>query len=363
MALSAFGVAVAVALARYQLLTVSPVERDAILSEVTDAILVTDRTDRLLDRNPAAAAVLDDAAGVGTDLATVDAAPVPTLLAAPCGTTTELTVAGDRTRRFDCRKIALSDDDPDGGARLYVLHDVTERREHERQLERKNERLDRFAGVVSHDLRNPLSIAMGHADLAERDPDPEHFETIADAHDRMDEIIESLLTLARTGNDVADPTPVDLGTVAERAWDQVETDDASLSVDADDLVSADSQRLAQAFENLFRNAVEHGGADVDVTVGSSPSGFYVADTGPGIPEADRDTVFDPGVTTDHGGTGVGLAIVSAVAAGHGWTVSAGEGAAGGARFDFATGEPASADVTAVTDATATDGGVRRRSPR
>jgi signal transduction histidine kinase len=111
----------------------------------------------------------------------------------------------------------------------------------------------------------------------------------------------------------------------------------------------DRSRLRQAFENLLRNAIEHGstgnrnstssgdadehgGSDVTVTVGALPDGFYVADDGPGIPDDLPDDPFDAGVSTSPEGIGVGLSIVEGVAEAHGWTVRTAGG--DGARFEF-----------------------------
>ena len=62
--------------------------------------------------------------------------------------------------------------------------------------------------------------------------------------------------------------------------------------------------------------------------------FYVEDDGPGVPEADRDDVFEAGYSGSAEGTGFGLSIVRRVAEAHGWTVRVIDGAAGGARFEF-----------------------------
>jgi signal transduction histidine kinase len=117
--------------------------------------------------------------------------------------------------------------------------------------------------------------------------------------------------------------------------EQVQTDRATLVVEeGSGTVDARPSQLTGLFENLFRNAVEHAGPDVTVRVGPMDAGFYVADDGPGIPEGERESVFDVGETSQADGTGMGLAIVEQIAGAHGWTVSLAESADGGARFEF-----------------------------
>ncbi|WP_144799616.1 two-component system sensor histidine kinase NtrB [Halorubrum depositum] len=218
--------------------------------------------------------------------------------------------------------------------RVGVIRDVRERKEREESLREKNERLEEFASIVSHDLRNPLSVARGRLDLAREECDSEHLDHVARAHERMDSLIDDLLTLARDGEGVEGTERVPLRELAEACWEGVETADATLRVETDSAVRADRSRLRQVFENLVRNAVEHAGDDATVTVGDLDGGFYVSDDGPGIPEADREAVFEAGFTTNDGGTGFGLEIVEAVAAAHGWDVRVTDGADGGARFEF-----------------------------
>ena len=92
--------------------------------------------------------------------------------------------------------------------------------------------------------------------------------------------------------------------------------------------------MRQVLENLFRNAIEHGGPEVTVRVGRDESRLYVADDGPGVPAADRDRVFEPGVTNSPDGTGFGLAIVRRIAQAHGWEVRLTETTHGGTRIEF-----------------------------
>ena len=92
-------------------------------------------------------------------------------------------------------------------------------------------------------------------------------------------------------------------------------------------------RLEQLLENLFRNAVDHAGEDVTVTVGDLDDEFYVADDGPGISDDERDRVFEDGYSTVEEGAGLGLAIVAGIAEAHGWSVTVTESEDGGARFE------------------------------
>jgi PAS domain S-box-containing protein len=224
---------------------------------------------------------------------------------------------------------------------VIAFRDVTQQQASQRELERQNERLDQFASVVSHDLRNPLSVAKGRLDLARKTGEDEHFEAVDEAHERMTSLIDGLLSVAREGRTLENPIPVSIASVAETAWGSVETGAATLTVDEGvDTVTADPERLQRLFENLFRNALDHGGEGVAVTVGSlaDDEGFYVADDGPGIPPADRDRVFEQGYSTNPEGTGFGLRIVDTVAEAHGWSAVAAESESGGARIEIHTGE-------------------------
>jgi signal transduction histidine kinase len=150
----------------------------------------------------------------------------------------------------------------------------------------------------------------------------------------MDELIDDVRKFILEGRRVEEPEAVDLGDSARQAWETVDTLDAELVVETSATVRADPARLQRVFENLFRNAIEHGRSDVTITVRSGPDRFSVADDGPGIPADDRETVFERGYTSSEDGTGFGLAIVENIAAAHDWTVAVEESEAGGASFVF-----------------------------
>ena len=251
----------------------------------------------------------------------------------------------------------------------------------EQELERKNDRLEEFASVVSHDLRNPLNVAQGHLELARAEIENEHLTTVADAHGRMARLIQDLLTLAREGEIIDETEPVELAALGEECQQNLAATDATLSIRIDRTVVADRDRLRQLLENLIRNSVEHGstgprsqtyednvehgstgprsqthednvehasagddadseatrgGSGVTITIGElhEGTGFYVEDDGPGIPKADRERVFESGYSSSDSGTGFGLRIVERITDAHGWSVRATEGTDGGARFEF-----------------------------
>jgi PAS domain S-box-containing protein len=248
-----------------------------------------------------------------------------------------------------------------------IYTDITDQQRRQRELERQNELLEEFASVISHDLRNPLSVASGRLELAREEHSSEHHDGIDDALTRMNELIEDVLTLARQGRVIGATERVSLATVAEQAWDTAGTETAEFVLDDPGEIEADPDRLARLFENLFRNAMEHGsttppsrsqedavehgstssqaspddatepGSDVTVTVGAlDDGGFFVADDGPGIPDGERESVFEGGYSTTDDGTGLGLSIVRSITEAHDWAVTAVESEAGGARFEIRT---------------------------
>ena len=220
-----------------------------------------------------------------------------------------------------------------------IEREVRAERDRIRQAELRSERdrLEEFASVVSHDLRNPLNVARGRVDLAATErPDDEHLEVVASALDRMGEIIEETLALAREGKSVDEVDDVEIAECARRCWSRVDTADATLRVTKPTTVRADHDRLSHVFENLFRNAVEHGGRDVTVRVGTldGAAGFFVEDDGPGIPADRLDRVRKTGFSTAENGTGFGLSIVERIVDAHGWTLRIDESDDGGARFEI-----------------------------
>ena len=220
---------------------------------------------------------------------------------------------------------------------VLATQEVTEERVTARELKRQNERLDQFSSMISHDLRNPLSVALGHLDMYRESGDEADLDAVEASLERIDELFLDLTALSRNSVSQDDHEPVSLPVIATDAWGMIDTRSATLETEPC-TVNGDESQLQALFENLLRNAVGHGGDDVTVRVGPLEDGFYVEDTGSGIPVEDRDRVLEHGFTTSYSGSGVGLTIVGRIADDHGFEVKLGESPEGGARFEFRESE-------------------------
>lgn len=210
--------------------------------------------------------------------------------------------------------------------------DVTDYKRRQQRLERQNARLEEFASVLSHDVRNPLAVAEGRVELLRDEIDSEHLDALGDAHDRIQTLVEDLLALLAEDEKPVELESLSLAETAQNCWGSLEAGNTSLSVETDQTIRADPRRFRRLLMNLLRNAIEHGGETV--RIGTTDGGFYVSDDGPGIPPEKQDRVFNAGVTTSDRGTGFGLAIVEKFSDAHGWTVCVTESNTGGARFEI-----------------------------
>jgi len=208
-----------------------------------------------------------------------------------------------------------------------------ELRERESELKQQNARLDEFSSMISHALRNPLNVAMGNLELYQETGDAARLEAVETSLNRIQELITDLSALARHGEPDDEPEHVSIADVAGDAWELLDTRSASLATDDHTIIAARSQ-LQALFENLFRNAIGHGGADVTVRVGPLENGFFVEDTDAGIPPEERESIFTHGYSTGYGGSGVGLSIINRIAEAHDWNITLTESPEGGARFEF-----------------------------
>lgn len=211
------------------------------------------------------------------------------------------------------------------------------------------DRQRQFVADASHELRSPLSTIKAAAEVAQASDDPARFGDLADdvaaEADRMDTLIADLLDLASLDEGREPPTArLDLRETCRSAVGRVGVDDPAVELvvlPTPVMVIGDDGQLERAIFNLAGNAVQHADQHVRVSLatGSGSAVVHVDDDGVGVPEADRDRVFERFVRLDRsrtreaGGAGIGLALVAAVAGRHGGTVSVTDAPdLGGARF-------------------------------
>lgn len=206
---------------------------------------------------------------------------------------------------------------------------------HRSQLQRQNDRLDSFAGMLAHELRNPLQIAqMYHSQ--EQPRNEAAAEQVENAIDRIEEMVDILLVTVRGSQVDIDYEPVAIAEIAADAWTDLstETEAATLIVDAEQVIRADPVHVEHLLRNLYRNSLEHGNEDATVRVGDLTDGFYVEDDGPGISEDIRENVTEAGFTTKTDGIGLGLTFINQLADTYDWECTITGSETGGARFEF-----------------------------
>jgi signal transduction histidine kinase len=231
------------------------------------------------------------------------------------------------------RRLTSSDDEP--ATTLLIIHDVTALIEAERAREQ-------IATVVSHELRNPLTAIIGHADLLlDHDDLPprvrEQIEVIDNAGSRMQTLISEILAGSRArAEEPASRASVDVRRVLEASVQSfrpaAEGRRVSVVIDAPHDLSlvGDAFRLRQAFDNILSNAIKYtsGGGTVRISAKEADGQLVVAfsDTGVGIAAADLPHLFDPYFRTKSAresstpGTGLGMGIIRDIVSQHGGTL-------------------------------------------
>jgi signal transduction histidine kinase len=230
-------------------------------------------------------------------------------------------------------------------ARLAVtLNEMLDR------LERAQLRQQRFVADASHELRSPIASIRQHAEVAQSHPDGTTVTELAgevlDEERRVEQLVDQLLTLARADERIT--LQLRLIDLDDIVFDEVERARARSTVTVDTTkvsagqVAGDPGQLRHAVRNLLDNALRHARSTVAVTLQEHDSlvELSVDDDGPGIPEHERERVFerfvrlDDARSRDRGGAGLGLSIVAAIAAAHAGTVTATSSPLGGARVEL-----------------------------
>lgn len=256
------------------------------------------------------------------------------------------------------------------GRRQYtvVLRDITERRELERERERladveRQARLDAEAAtrardemlrVVSHDLRNPVTGVLMGAKMLRFQLEPDHpgrevLDGIEIAAERQGRLIRDLSDVANieAGRLSIERKTVRVSTIvkaAARPFEEIaRSRDVELATELSDelpMIAADPDRLVQALSNLLDNALKVTPAGGRVTLYARRDGdrvaLFVTDTGPGVPQEERERIFERFWRGSAGkgahGSGLGLAIARGIVLGHGGEIGVEDAPGGGSTF-------------------------------
>ncbi|MDK1346455.1 HAMP domain-containing sensor histidine kinase [Streptomyces sp. 378] len=207
-------------------------------------------------------------------------------------------------------------------------------------LETSVERQRRFVADASHELRSPIASLRTQLEVAAAHPELLDLDGAVEDTVRLQRLAADLLLLARLdAGERRGDTKVDLAGLAREAAEGR----PGVTVDAEPVeVSGSRGQLGRVLANLLDNAERHARSAVTVSVrrAGDRAVVGVADDGDGVPEGDRERIFerfvrlDDARSRDDGGAGLGLAIARDVAVRHGGTLTAGRGPAGGALFEL-----------------------------
>ena len=242
--------------------------------------------------------------------------------------------------------------DPGGAVSgsIAILLDITDRKQRESQAERTARFREHFVGIVSHDLRNPLTAIVTSAHLLLRYGElPERqarvVARIASSADRMARMIDDLLDFARSklgGEFPIHRRRIDLRQICEQTVEELEfayTRQVKLEATGDLWGDWDPDRIAQVISNLVGNAVQHSDGEVSVTL-RGEADVVVLEThngGPAIPRGVLSHIFEPGRRGDarSGGLGLGLFIAQQIVLAHGGSIEVASNNGEGTTFTVA----------------------------
>jgi PAS domain S-box-containing protein len=352
----------------YQMLDIMPVAREAVVASMTDAVIVLDTQNRIVDLNPAAAQLLAPngqhcIGALATEWFPQECKVTVNEDELPTQTEIRLEVQGGE-RSFDMRLSPLYGRSGRCEGRLIVLRDITRSKQAENERERLITELDTFAHSVAHDLKTPVAVLVsyglflldGYADMSEAEI-REHLETIVQTGQEVSGIIDALLLLASVDKLERVPVcPLTMGEIVAEAQKRLST----LIVQAKAQISGPqtwpaalgyAPWIEEVWVNYISNAIKYGGKPPVVTLGVAiqPDGMircWVRDNGRGLTVEDQQRLFTEFTRLRRDGVegyGLGLSIVRHIVEKLGGQVGVESMIEGGSVFSFTLPEAPGAE--------------------
>ncbi len=327
------GIAFAVSIFRYHLLDLVPVARAVVVERMRDGVLVVSQDDRVVDLNPVARRILGvTEEAIGSPMASV-LREWPGVLWIPPERVYRS--ADGEERILEVRVSSLANGHGGSAGWLVLLRDVTDQVRSEealqqanRELQARNEELDAFGHTVAHDLKNPLGIIQGFAELLadesivlSEEEKRSSVQNIIRVARRMGHIIEELMLLFGLRRTEVRMEPLDMAAMVAAALDRLE---AGLQETAAEVILPPSWPVAlghpawveEVWTNYISNALKYGGHPPRVELGATTTGdrvhFWIQDNGPGLTPEEQSRLFQPFErlgTQRATGHGLGLSIV------------------------------------------------------
>jgi signal transduction histidine kinase len=344
----------AIAFPRSRVFGNSSVAYAGVFKSLTNPILVLDRTDRVVEANPAAVSLFNLLENP-SDPQSIRSINGFTQLAID---ERELCLdANGVIRYFDIESVLLKDRTGAITGRLLSLHDITDRKRAESEREQLISTLENYANTVAHDLKNPIGITMGYIAIVkeeltygtDRRPDLlELLEYALRGSQRSVRIIDEMLVFARLRDSKAiQLQPIKMTSVVRDALQMLsgQLDEAGVTLNQPDefpIAMGHPVWIEEVWLNYLTNAIKYGGKPPVITLGADRMEgqvrYWVQDNGVGLAPADRDSLFAKYTRLDQHkhitGNGLGLAIAKEIVKRLGGTVGVESTLGEGSRFSF-----------------------------
>lgn len=238
-------------------------------------------------------------------------------------------------------KIVEYTDGGDPARAVGIKRDIDTRKSIETELKmerdallKEKNRLNQLMDLITHDIKNPLTVAKGNLGLLKDEiNDTKYADNIDNSLGRIDEMIDEIASFKNISDEEIEQ--IDVSKHINQCWRNIDSKESEIHNRTTKIVEGNSKTVKHIFENIFQNSIYHNSSAVDIYVEDTDDGFYIEDNGDGIPEEMLDTLFVSGESGKLSGTGLGLSIVYEIVKSHDWDIAA-ENTDRGARFTIMT---------------------------